>query len=501
MILHRPAAPRRVLACVASASFVAALTSAAPLRSADDPAAEAAAAEAADDTALLQALVDRGGDVRLPAGPLRITAPILVDLQQHGRTSVSGGGVARVVMAGPGPAFRFVGTHDGTAAPRTVNDRVWEKENAPMLDGVEIVGDHPEADGVEAEGTMQLTLTRLVVRDAVHAVRLTGRNRNVTVSDCHLYENRGVGLFLDGVDLHQINVTGCHISYNPGGGVVAQGSAIRNLQIGACDIEANTGPAPVPGDAPGDAAEPGDSTDRSAANVWLDSTGAGATVAEVTIAGCTIQHGHAAARGANIRIQGGPDAVREGEQARSGLVTIADNLLSDVQTNVELTNVRGVTVTGNVMWQAFTANLVAEGCTRLVIANNMWDRNPTHHSGSNAGAKLGVRLERCTDCTLTGNHSAGAVFADAALILRNCSRVNLSGNTITDYGAGGLLLDGVSHGLVTGNLIRDDRPAANGVPLQTRDVRNVTVAGNLFGDDGAQSAPAQRPGRSQRPGR
>jgi len=40
-----------------------------------------------------------------------------VRLAQRGRLGLSGlAGVGRVTMAGPGPAFRFVGTHTRTAA-------------------------------------------------------------------------------------------------------------------------------------------------------------------------------------------------------------------------------------------------------------------------------------------------------------------------------------------------------------------------------------------------
>ncbi|NNJ25154.1 right-handed parallel beta-helix repeat-containing protein [Alienimonas chondri] len=450
------------MAALCSAAFLAG-----PLRSADDPAPVPVGDGVADDTVALQALVDAGGAVRLPAGTHRITAPIVINLQAIGRTSISGDGAARVVMAGPGPAFRFVGTHDGTAAPSSVKDRVWARENAPMLDGVEIVGDHPQADGVGADGTMQLTLTRLVVRKARHAVRLTGRNRNVTLSECHLYENRGVGVLMEDVNLHQIDVANCHISYNAGGGVVARGSEIRNLQIGTCDLEANVGPANEYG---------------APANVWLDSTHG--TVAEVAIVGCTIQHSQNGERSANIRVtSGGPFPGENADDFRTGHLLIADNVLSDVQTNIELTGVRAATVTGNTLWQGFTANLVAEDCTRLILANNVLDRGPLYHVGRNASAKLGVRLERCTDCTITGNHSAGEAFAEAAVILRDCERVNLTGNTITDYGAAGLLLDGVTTGLVTGNLIRDDRPDEAGVALLTENLRGVTLANNLLGED------------------
>src|SRR5260221_7342265 len=89
---------------------------------------------------------------------------------------------------------------------------------------------------------MELTLTRLVVRRALHAIRLAGRNRNIVIADCHLYENRGIGIFYDDVDLHQSNIVGCHISYNAGGGIVSNGGNVRNIHIGTCDIESNQGP-------------------------------------------------------------------------------------------------------------------------------------------------------------------------------------------------------------------------------------------------------------------
>ena len=76
------------------------------------------------------------------------------------------------------------------------------------------LGDDPKKDGLEAAGTVQLTVTRLVVREARHAIRLTGRNRNVVIAHCHLYHNRGAGVFYDAVNLHQSNIVGCHISYN-----------------------------------------------------------------------------------------------------------------------------------------------------------------------------------------------------------------------------------------------------------------------------------------------
>ena len=68
----------------------------------------------ADDTnAILTAIADsKDGLVLFPKGNFRITRTIEIALDQRGFTSITGqGGVGRVTMAGPGPAFRFIGTH------------------------------------------------------------------------------------------------------------------------------------------------------------------------------------------------------------------------------------------------------------------------------------------------------------------------------------------------------------------------------------------------------
>ncbi|MBL8851851.1 MAG: right-handed parallel beta-helix repeat-containing protein, partial [Planctomycetaceae bacterium] len=186
----------------------------------------------ADDTAAIQRAADAGGALRFSRGTYRLTSTVVVDLDKAGFTSLAGDGVARFVMAGAGPAFRFVGTHQGSADPGSLKPNIFERQRTPLVDGIEIVGAHPEADGIEATGTMQLTVSRITVSEARHAIHLTTRNRNVIISDCHLYHNRGAGVFYDQVDLHQSNISGCHISYNAGGGIVVRGGGVRNLHIG-----------------------------------------------------------------------------------------------------------------------------------------------------------------------------------------------------------------------------------------------------------------------------
>ena len=78
---------------------------------------------------------------------------------------------------------------------------------------------------------MQAILSGLLIRNVRHGVHLVDRNRNVVISESHVYHNTGVGIYLDGVNLHQINVIGCHISYNRLSGIRVERSEVRNLQI------------------------------------------------------------------------------------------------------------------------------------------------------------------------------------------------------------------------------------------------------------------------------
>ncbi len=411
----------------------------------------------ADDTAAIQRAVDaRIGEIRLPRGVYRISRPVVIELDKTGPTSLSGG-TARIVMTGAGPALKFLGTHHGTAAPHTVNPNVWQRQRMPTVVGLEIIGAHQKAVGIEASGTMQLVLSRVNVREALHGVHLTGRNRNVIVSDCHLYKNRGVGLYLDDVNLHQINVTGCHISYNGGGGVVVRAGNVRNLQLTGCDVEGNMATDGPP-----------------TANVLIDGNGGVAGIAEVAITGCTIQHTRDAPDSANIRFVG-----LDREDRRWGHLTIANNVLSDVQINVDVQKARGVSIVGNTFWKGVQHNLRVQDSSNVVIGPNVMDRNPRYQQQQDANE--GAVLRNCRDCTITALHINGARRAKAGLILENCRRVNLTGCTILDCDNAGVLMHNVTHSRLSGCLIRDDRPEAKSwVPVIVSGGHGNMITHNLL---------------------
>ena len=411
--------------------------------------------KADDGDAIRKAVAARIGEVRLPRGVYRITTPIVIDLEKVGWTSVTGSGTARIVMDGPGPALRFVGTHAGTADPSTVLPNVWERQRMPTVDGIEIVGTHEQAVGIEATGTVQLTITRALIRNTLHGIHLVKRNRNVLVSACHLYRSTGVGLYLDDVSLHQINVAGCHISYNGGGGIVVRGGGVCNLQISGCDIEANMALDGPP-----------------TANVLVDGNGVNA---EVAIVGCTIQHTHRAPDSANVRFLG---ADRQGRIW--GNLTVNGNVISDSQFGIDLRQARAVSIAGNTFWKGYQYALRIEDSRNVVIGPNVFDRNPAYWDPD--GGHNALVLRRCQDATLTGLHINGVTGTAAGLVLEDCRRVNVTQCTILDCASGGLLFRDVSDSRVSDCLIRNDRKdRGSWFPLKILGGRGNMVVDNLLG--------------------
>ena len=390
----------------------------------------------ADDTdALRKGIAAARGGLRLGTGTYRIRETIEIELDKVGFASLIGDGTTRILMSGPGPAIRLIGTHGGTADPGSVKAEVWDKQRAPLVEGIEIVGDHPLACGIEATGTMQLIIHRVVIRKALHGIHLTQRNRNVIISLCHIYENRGVGIFYDQVNLHQSNITNSHISYNRQGGIVLRGGDVRNVHVGTCDIEGNMSPEGKP-----------------TANILLDATGG--SLGEVAITGCTIQHDHKSPDSANIRIDCNSTERPFTPERRHGNITISANVLSDVQTNIDIKNTRGFSIVGNTVWKGFASNLKLENCQSFVVSGNIFDRNPRYHYGDGPAAGLGVIVKDSTDGVLTGNALHGTGDIPAAIQLKNCRGLNLTGNSIYNPQKAGISLENVRASRISGSLIR-----------------------------------------------
>jgi hypothetical protein len=358
----------------------------------------------ADDTAALRHALEKGdGHLVFPPGDYRITRSLLISLEQRGRLSVMGqGGTARLIMAGAGPALHLAGSHQKTALPAHVADKVWQKERLPTVEGIEIVGGHAEADGIRIEGAMQPTILNVLIRRCRHGIHLLRRDRNVVIAGCHLYDNSGAGIFFDRVNLHQTNITGNHISYCKQGGIRISGSEIRNFQICGNDIEYNY-----------------DERAEASADILYDCREG--TVREGTIVGNTIQAVRSPG-GANVRLLGvgraNPNAV--------GLLAITGNLIGSQETALHLVACRGVVISGNSLYSGYRHAVLAENCEHIVLCGNSIDHNPEYKGESTDR----VVLRGCRNVGVSGmlhQHTRSAEGEDpASWEVRDSENVSIS---------------------------------------------------------------------------
>lgn len=399
--------------------------------------------EYVDQSEVLQKRIqETSGSLVLEAGVYHLETGLQFDLQQLGASSIQCNGAVTLVMHGSGPAIRMVGTHEGTASPASFKPNTWN-ERMPLIDGLEILGAHPEADGIELVRTVQATISRVAVRNARHGIRLFERNRNVVISDCHLYENSGVGLYLDRVNLHQINVANSHISYNREGGVVLRDCEVRNLHITGCDLEGNM---------------PADSTPTRAANVWIDLSAHKdkTSVAEVAITGCTIQHSANQGRqpriapgGANIRIEGRPEYPVD-------TVTIGNNILSDTSISVDIDFAKDVILTGNNFFTSMPGDLLVQNSQRILVTGNTF--NPRQDWS------IGSIVFRDSEACLFSNNTVHAIRDPlAAILFERCRNSHITDCIVTDVDHGILLRD-CQDCTVQGNHI--DPPNKGGAELR-----------------------------------
>ncbi len=399
-----------------------------------------------DDTQAVEHTLAQGdGLLYFPRGDYRITRPITIELDKAGRTSVEGErGTAKVVMAGEGPAFHFIGTHAATADPLGFKPNVWSRQRMPGVSNIEIEGGNGSADGVRLEGTMQAIIENVAIRQCRHGVHLHKRNRNVIIANNQIYYNTGVGVYIDACNLHQINITGNHISYNRLGGVRLDKSEVRNLQITGNDIEYNnhrvhkTDPEPT-------------------AEIYIDVTADGASVNEITVASNTIQATESPG-GANIRIVDNVTDERgyvTSAGRRPGLWTITGNVIGSQENNVYLTGCYGVVLSGNTIYSCGNRNVLLENCGQV----NVGTCNFRRHTGQYG---VGVRVTNSSDITFNGcqfrdETDEGQKSGASLFELANCERVTLTGCQLTDGVPYGLDASLVSQLNMTGCTVVDTR--------------------------------------------
>jgi len=412
-----------------------------------------------DDTLAIEQAIAASGAVSFPAGRYRLTRSLRIELARVGPVTLAGHG-ATLEMAGAGPAIHLIGTVQRTAAPADFPKDFWAKQAAVSVTGLDFVGANPEASGLQATRTMQLTVSRCSFRQLLHGIHFTERNRNAIIADCHIYDNRGAGVFVDRVDFHQLNIGNCHISYNHGGGIVVRGGALRNLQVGACDIEANVAAGSPP-----------------MANILLDSTGG--SIGEVEITGCSIQHYPGYPGFANIRYIGHSTPVSFTKEQRHGNLIITGNMINDADINIHLDGARGAVISGNSIHLAASHDVLIENSSEVLLADCVLDRHPRYNPErkTNGGpVRQGIVIRNSNRCTLSALRINGGK-APAAIDISGGEYFNIHNCTITEVTAAALQLDGVSDSVISGNILAPaDR---ENLALRVQGGAGNLVTGNL----------------------
>ncbi len=372
-------------------------------------------------------------------------------------------------MAGAGPAFRLVGNHQGTADPPSVKPETWRAERFPVLSGFEILGAHPEADGIELLGTMQATIRCMLVRKCRYGIHLAKRNRNFILSESHIYDGSDTGILMDNVNLHQTNIVGNHISYNRRAGIRQIGGDVHNVQITGNDIEYNYG------------------AEGTSGEIVLEA-GTG-IVSEYTIASNTIQ-AKPESPGANILILGRPAGPAQAVRT----IAITGNVIGSRQKNIQVVNGTRVNITGNSIYGGAEVNVHLDSCQNMLVGSNTLATRPSMHKSSDT-YRDGLLLERCVDCVVMGNilsdHKQGTEVAGGSVTLRGCRDLCISGCQILDPHHRGIHLQDTCRCKVSDNFIADrhDPPRMLAAIEVSGDARDNVVQGNTV-DRGTTAAIA-----------
>ena len=422
--------------------------------------------EADDTEAIRHALSQGDGELDFPRGNYRISETIEILLDETGRLGIDGSnGTATVIMTGEGPAFRIIGTHGGTGDPGSSKPNIWEKQRMPTIRNIEVTASNKKADGFELIETMQATFSGVLIRQVRNGIRLHKRNRNVLINDCHIYNNFGAGIFMDELNLHQINICGNHISYNRLGGIRIEKSEIRNLQITGNDIEYNNHRA--------FGTEP-----EVTAEILIDTTAEKSTVNEVTISSNTIQ-ATPSPGGCNIRINN-----KSGKDRPPGLITISGNVIGSQENGVHLTACYGVAISGNTIYSAENRNLLLEQCSHVNVTGNVFRRHTPRMN-------TGVRVVKSTDCVFSGcsfrdESEEGQKNGASLLELADCRRISVQGCQLIDGAPWGLDAKQCSEVNVSACIFGGDLVAKRGegaIRFQGKGINNLisscTIEGKL----------------------
>jgi hypothetical protein len=382
-----------------------------------------------DDTACLQkALQTCNNAIFLPPGRYLIKESLRVDLAKGGKPAIHGVG-AVIIMAGVGPALLLQGHHRGTSNPLTVTPETDAREINPIIRGIEIQGQHPEADGITINSTFKTTIAQTTIRSCRYGIHAIDHNRDLLIDTCHIYNNK-IGIYFDHVNFHQINISDSHISHNHAGGIKVVGGVIRNIQICGNDIEYNH--------------------KEGGSDIWFIADRS--AIREGAIVGNTIQ-ALPGAGGTNILFEG---CLTESPN-KIGFFSISGNhIANQSEANIWIKNSRGIVIEGNTL-QGAARNIIIEDSIAIVCSQNIMDDNPDYRVNKKTSNVGGIMTLNSQYCSLQGNLMVGAMGGSlekgGAIEIRSSAFMNINGCSIIGPHYRGIYLEDVTDSVVSNCIV------------------------------------------------
>ncbi|MEL5336736.1 hypothetical protein PTR34_15630 [Serratia nevei] len=409
---------------------------------------------ATDDTDALQTMFNNAqvtGRVELEANKYYlISGKILVNPAVVKRLDFNG---ATIVQMSDTATLHCLGSLAGSANPIQSGDKV-HGEYGFFIDSARICSVNQESGvALLLEKTIGVTISNSVFYFNSIGIQIKGMNRNINISNSHIYANRNYGLhYMSGGDLHQMNVTGTHISYSRIN-VFSDNQHLYNLQISGSDIEVSSYPADV---------------DK---NIYIRALN-DIKVDCVEITGCTIE-GHSTDN-ALVRLEGG-----------------------------DVTSISNVVISGNAIGNGGNAEIQIGGCRNVRIDNVhkfsnghsiefIGSTDNINVSGNFHKGKGGVlhcdgdyslRNVKLFGAVIGGNVTKNPVYIRAALMENISVSMNeIRVNSLVDYNTDNAAID---IGLRTGGAGKLVRVDSNSLVLPSGVTKSVRIGAGIIGSSAA----------------
>ena len=196
----------------------------------------------ADDTTALQAIVNSGMSVKLPADlTIKISSTIVID---PSICAMFDGGNSTIVISGDITAFQVLGslTASMTANPNTLPAKIVDKEGGFTFCNCKIQGEE-NGTAIELNGAFKTTVRNCYLHHLKTGIEIKNQCRDIEITGNQIYGVQLYGIHIDStVNLHQININDNIISYAIYCIYFDKPKYIANVQIAGNDIEISSYP-------------------------------------------------------------------------------------------------------------------------------------------------------------------------------------------------------------------------------------------------------------------